>query len=119
MGNSLPHRRSTGQRIGSAPVVLALSARKLGLATLLLAVSGFAAGCTGFGSTGDMMHESFRIFKPRVSDYRDHTQEEDDEWEAVGKEARGNRPLENENDPLKEWFMSPKAKAIERSLGYE
>jgi len=109
----------TGQRIGSAPVVFALAARTLGLAALLLAASGISAGCAGPGSSGDMMHESFRIFKPRASDYRDHTQEEDDEWAAVGKEARGNRPLENENDPLKEWFMSPKAKSIERSLGYE
>ena len=85
-------------------------------ASLMLACSLFATGCA---STEGMMHESFRIFKPRVSDYRDETQEVDEEWDSVGKAARSNRPLENENDPLKEWFMSPKAKSIERSLGYE
>ncbi len=85
-------------------------------AAAMLAFSLFGMGCA---STDGMMHESFRIFKPRVSDYRDETQEVDEEWDSVGKAARSNRPLENENDPLKALFMSPKAKSIERSLGYE
>lgn len=86
-----------------------------GLAFVAIACLG--AGCAS-GDSG-MMHESFRIFKPRVSDYRDESQELDEEWDSVGKAARSDRPLENEHDPLKELFMSPKAKSIERSLGYE
>lgn len=81
-----------------------------------------ATACLGIGCATDdsgIMHESFRIFRPRESDYRDETQEVDEEWDSVGKAARSDRPLENEHDPLKELFMSPKAKSIERSLGYE
>ncbi len=86
-------------------------------AILAVPVVIVGVGC----ATGDsgMMHESFRMFKPRVSDYRDETQEVDEEWNSVGKSARSNRPLENENDPIRDYLWSPKAKSIERSLGYE
>ena len=43
----------------------------------------------------------------------------EDKWSYVGKAARGNRKLENENDPLKSVLMSKEAQNIERNLGYE
>lgn len=76
-----------------------------------------SAGCA-INDSG-MMHESLRIFKPRVSDYRDESQEVDEEWDSVGKAARSNRPLESQNDPIRDLLWSPRAKSIERSLGYE
>lgn len=42
-----------------------------------------------------------------------------DRWGFVGKEGRGNRPLRDENDPLKPFLMSPEAQQIERNLGYK
>ena len=44
---------------------------------------------------------------------------EDDKWGFVGKQGRGTRPLEDENDPLKPFLMSPQARDIERNLGYK
>lgn len=44
---------------------------------------------------------------------------EGDKWSQVGKEGRGNRPLEDENDPLKPFLMSDQARQIERNLGYK
>ncbi len=43
----------------------------------------------------------------------------DDKWEFVGKEGRGPRPLDDEQDPLKPFLMSPTARSIERNLGYK
>jgi hypothetical protein len=40
-----------------------------------------------------------------------------DSWAQVGKEGRGGRPMEDERDPFNKWFRSPKATAIENSLG--
>ncbi|GIX04527.1 MAG: hypothetical protein KatS3mg114_0396 [Planctomycetaceae bacterium] len=42
-----------------------------------------------------------------------------DQWEYVGKDARGVRPMEEDPDPLKHWLRSPKAAAIERNLGIQ
>ena len=76
-------------------------------------------GCALVDRSKAASRSAWKHFKPRSTDYRDATQEEDDKWGFVGKIARGDRPLENENDPLKELTMSPKARSIERSLGYE
>ncbi len=86
---------------------------------MVLLMVGVLPGCTAFQAGREMMSESMKIFKPRTNDYRDVSQEEGDNWEFVGKEARGNRPLEDQKDPIRDLFMSPRAKAIERNLGYE
>ncbi len=45
--------------------------------------------------------------------------EYDDSWvREAGIEARGDRPLEHENDSFRS-LMSPKARSIERNLGFE
>lgn len=46
-------------------------------------------------------------------------EEEPDRWGLVGKEGRGNRPLDDEHDPLKPFLMSKEARDIERNLGYQ
>ena len=84
-------------------------------AGLLLLVTGCAVVDTGKAG----LWGARKLFRPRPTDYRDTTQEEDDPWAFVRKDGRGHRPLENENDPLKKYMMSPKARNIERNLGIE
>lgn len=43
----------------------------------------------------------------------------DDQWGDVSKEARGNRPVEKNRDPIDKMLRSDKAAEIERSLGYD
>ncbi len=76
-------------------------------------------GCALVDTGKDASRDTWKLFKPRPTDYRDPTQDKDDQWALVGKEGRGDRPIENENDPLKKWLMSPKARNIERNLGVE
>jgi len=40
-----------------------------------------------------------------------------DEFDSVGKEARGNEAREAQVDPLGQWLYSPEARAINRNLG--
>ena len=89
------------------------------LFVLVIGFAGLQSGCAAVESGGDMMHESYRAFKPRTTDYRDVSEEEADEWNSAGKEARGNRPLDKENDPIRDWTMSPRARSIERNLGFD
>jgi hypothetical protein len=56
-------------------------------------------------------------FLARHTDGDDNDRDFKDNWAQVGKEARGNRPLEDDGDPLNKWLRSPKAAAIENNLG--
>lgn len=78
---------------------------RLMLAALLLTT---ATGCSLFGK-----NRGWGDGPPAQSE-----PELDDKWSQVGKEGRGHRPLDDENDPLKPFLMSPQARAIERNLGY-
>jgi hypothetical protein len=40
-----------------------------------------------------------------------------DEYDAVGKEGRGNTEREKQVDPVGGWLYSPEARAINRNLG--
>ena len=76
------------------------------------------SGCTLVNSTREMTRQSLRMFKPRSSDYRDLTEEEDHEWDWVGDEARGNQTPEKDPDPWwQNWVMSERARSIERNVG--
>ncbi|RMG37357.1 MAG: hypothetical protein D6725_08995 [Planctomycetota bacterium] len=99
---------------------MSLTLRRL-IAALLVAGSLTAAsGCALVEPGKEFFRQSWRIFRPKTSDYRDTTQEEvEDGWSFVGKEARGNQPIEHENDPFKRYLMSPKARSIERNLGID
>lgn len=66
------------------------------------------------------MKQPFASFKPNTGDYDDDTDEGDDAWiQQAGIEARGDRPLEKSTDPIRDMIMSPKARSIERNLGFE
>ena len=83
------------------------------------AMLSLPTGCALVDKGKEVSRQTWKVFKPRPTDYRDPTEEESDEWEFVGKEARGDRPLEKEPDPIKRLIMSPKARNIERNLGID
>ena len=59
-------------------------------------------------------------FRPNLRDYADNANDENyvDEW-SQAQEARGDRPVEKESDGLTNLTSSPKARAINRSLGID
>lgn len=87
------------------------------LSAFLLSTS---VGCTALQSAGSSFRQTIGKFKPKTGDYWDPAEEADEGWVAeAGKEARGDRPLEKQNDWFRDMTMSPKAKSIERNLGFE
>ena len=45
---------------------------------------------------------------------------EDEEWSKLGRQMRGDHPVEDQTfDPLRDIMSSPKAQSIERSLGVD
>ena len=87
---------------------------RLAAVSLLLPI---VAGCqlTEHGRT--VTRQTLRTFKLRPNDYRDTSTEEEDKWSFVGKEGRGDRPLDDEGDPWKKFLLTRKARDIERNLG--
>lgn len=77
------------------------------------------AGCGLMQSAQTMTRESMSMMKPKPHDYRDSTDESRDEWTEFGESARAMRPAEKDNDPLRNWLSTPKARSIERNLGVE
>jgi hypothetical protein len=66
--------------------------------------------------------EAVAALRPTSFDYSDPTDEIGDPWvQAAGDEARGHQPKESADDPdwLRNLMMSPKARDIERNLGFE
>ena len=77
-------------------------------------------GCTVLKPMNEMTRHTLRKFRLKPTDYRDPTQEEDDNWEFVGQLARGNRSRENELDSWwGKYVMSEKARSIERNFGID
>ena len=81
-------------------------------------VAGLLTSATGCAFTGPT-HQTWSLFRPDPNDYRDTSEESNDQWAFVGIEGRGDRPLEKENDPFKPFLMSEKARSIERNLGID
>ena len=77
------------------------------------------SGCALLQPAKTFAHASWRAFRPKPNDYRDMTEESDDQWAFVGEEARGARPVEHDPDPFKKFLMSEKARSIERNLGVD
>jgi hypothetical protein len=47
------------------------------------------------------------------------TSSEDEGWSKLGRQMRGDHPVEQTWDPLRDIMVSPKAQSIERSLGVD
>ena len=85
--------------------------RPLVLFWSLIVIGSLLPGCSSFGIRNGVPYFSKQEqWEPDV---------EKDKWSTVGEVGRGNRKLEDENDPLKSVFMSRKAQDIERNLGYK
>ena len=60
------------------------------------------------------------FFASIANDAPDPTDRDDGSWEFVGKEGRGSMSREKDPDSWwGAWFMSPKARAIERNFGID
>jgi hypothetical protein len=70
-------------------------------------------------SARKVTRESMKPMKMRPNDYRDTTQEVEDEWTSVGRTASTVRGVEKDDDPFRKILMTPKAMSIERNLGIE
>lgn len=83
---------------------------------LCLMLSG--AGCAQLTAINTKVKDGFRSARSSGGESMlDH--EYDDSWvREAGIEARGDRPLEHENDSFRS-LMSPKARSIERNLGLD
>lgn len=72
---------------------------------------GLLPGCSSFGIRNGIPYFSKQEqWEP---------EETEDKWSYVGKQGRGSRQLEDENDPLKKVLMSKEAQDIERNLGVQ
>lgn len=86
----------------------------------LLLLSTLTTGCQVVDATREMTRQTVSMITPRGFDERDPTEETGDEWEGVGDEARGERPIERDPDPYwRKYVMSSKARNIESNLGFE
>lgn len=95
---------------------------RLAVILLLLGSSLSCTGCALWDAGKDVTKAGADQFKFRDRDYRDDANLDDnynDEWGGVGKEGRGHEPMEHESDGLSKWWASPKARAIERNLGFD
>lgn len=77
-------------------------------------------GCSTMYSMHQATQQSLRAFRPKATDYRDPTEEEDHNWDYVGEIARGDRVREKEVDGFwGKYVMSEKARSIERNIGID
>ena len=86
---------------------------------LCVALSVCLPGCGLMQTAKNVTRESMKPMKLRSSDYRNPTDETQDEWTSVGHTANAIRGIEKDNDPLRKYMLSPKARSIERNFGIE
>jgi hypothetical protein len=92
--------------------------------SLLIVLGGLvvaSSGCVVIDSAKEMGRYTKRTFTFRPSDYRDTTEEPQNDWKsAVGEEGRGNQPRLREPDRLwRKLFMSETARSIDRNVGID
>ncbi|MBI1315034.1 hypothetical protein GC176_27400 [bacterium] len=85
--------------------------------TLITLVSSLT-GCAVFEPMQQATHGLWTAFKPSSSDY-DNGDQATGEWDFVGIEGRGDRPMDREYDKLDYFLKSPKHREIERNLGIQ
>lgn len=92
---------------------------RAGWLTVIVALSVCLPGCGLMQTAKSVTRESMKPLKLRPNDRRDTTNDEEDEWTSVGTTANTIRGVEKDNDPLRKWMLSPKARSIERNFGIE
>ncbi len=86
---------------------------------VVLAIGVSVPGCGLMQTAKNVTRQTMKPLKMRPSDYRDTTQEVEDEWTSVGRTASTVRGVEKDDDPFRKLILSPKAMSIERNLGIE
>ena len=77
-------------------------------------------GCSLVTSGADAMRQTSRYVKPRPFDHKSMADEENDNWEWVGDDARGSQKREADPDRWwKKYVQSPRARDIEKNLGID
>jgi hypothetical protein len=84
----------------------------------LIALLPSLAGCAIFKPVQNASRAMWSAFKPDSNDYRPGD-EATGEWDFVGIEGRGDKPLDREYDKLDYYLKSPKHREIERNLGIQ
>jgi hypothetical protein len=87
---------------------------------VLCALSAAQIGCALVQQGTDVASSTLKSVRPNAKGYADDNNEDFvDTWSEAGEEGRGDRPLEKESDGLTPYLESPKARAINRSLGID
>ena len=75
----------------------------------VIAATALVAGCTAFDRQpiADADEAGEKTAKAEVGS----------EWDFVGKEGRGNRPLQQDPDPWWRHLQDPRSTSVERNLG--
>ncbi len=88
------------------------------MAPCVLAVA--ISGCSMVESPKSATRRMTRMFTPNPEDWDSEVNEDDQEWDFVGDEGRGDQSRERDPDPwFKKYLMSEKANSIERNLGID
>jgi hypothetical protein len=81
------------------------------------------SGCQLVSAGREVSEAGIATFRPTGGGYRDDVNDPPldsvDQWQFVGKEARGDRPMEHESDALTNYVSSPMARAINRNMRYD
>jgi hypothetical protein len=87
---------------------------------LLAVATLFPAGCELIEASNRSLKASMDALRPRSGGYADGNVEgNEDVWNNGSFEGRADQPMEKESDALTKYIDSPKARAINRSLGIE
>lgn len=92
----------------------------LGAALLCAASALGSAGCAVADMAEEAWFQTKQTLTPTTGDYLDPTEHVADDWSEVRELGRADQePLEDDEDWYRKWFMSTKAREVERNLGIE
>lgn len=94
------------------------TARRNGSRVVALLLAVCLPGCAVFTPLQQATRGMWTAFKPNAHDYRPGDEATGD-WDFVGIEGRGDKPLDREYDRLDYILKSPKHREIERNLGIQ
>jgi hypothetical protein len=83
---------------------------------LMICVAGLSCGCAT-DTVNNNMRQMIGVLTGQPVDSRNPSKDEEDGWNDVGTEARADQAPIQDNDPLRNIFVSPRGQEIERSLG--
>ncbi|MEM9702352.1 MAG: hypothetical protein AAF907_07905 [Planctomycetota bacterium] len=92
----------------------------LGAAAVCLASCFGSAGCVVAEMAEEAWFQTTRTLDPNTKDYVDPTENLTQDWSEAGEIGRADQER-IQDDPAwyQDWFMSPKARDIERNLGFD